>query len=129
MGMEAEVEPTPNCTGKKRERSRSAGNIDPRTPEPAMAGGGKTAAPARWLKLEGFAQITSKLNFGGGNARGEKGKSAGEQPQVIDPKDSTWDKIVKMGNQHFITGESGDGSGGGSSVSAERGKRGKRGNK
>ena len=48
--MEGEVEPTPNCTGKKRERSRSAGSIE-RTPELVIAGGGKTAEPTRWLKL------------------------------------------------------------------------------
>ena len=46
--MEVEVEPTPHRTGQKRERSRSAGSIA-RTPEPAIAGGGKAAEPARWL--------------------------------------------------------------------------------
>ena len=76
-----------------------------------------------------FEQIASKLDFGGcGNARGEKAK-AEEQPKVINPKDSTWDEIVKMGNAHFATGESGDGSGGGSGVGAERGEREKRGKK
>ena len=77
-----------------------------------------------------FARITSKLNFDGENATGEMGKSAEEQPQVIDPKDSTWNEILKMGNpQHFVTGESGDGSGGGSSVGGECRKREKRGGK
>ena len=110
--MDAEVEATPNCTGKKREHSRSAGSCDPRTSDPALAGGGKTAEPA-WLRMAGFTQIASKLNFGGcGNARGEKAK-AEEQPKVINPKDSTWDEIVKIGNAHIVTGESDDGGGGG----------------
>ena len=115
--MEAEIEATPNCTGNKRqrERSRSLGSSpNLRTPAPAVVGVGKTAA---WLKLQTFEQIAIKLDFGEscGNARG-KMKNAEEQPQVIDPMESTWNEIVRMGNPHIVTGESGDGSGGGAAA-------------
>jgi hypothetical protein len=66
-----------------------------------------------------FEQIASKLDFGGcGNAREEKAKAEEKQPQVIDPKESTWNEIVRMGNPHIVTGESGDGSGGGAAAAA-----------
>ena len=51
------------------------------------------------------------------------GKSAEEQLQVIDPKVSAWNEIVKMGNPHtFTAGESGDGSGGGVASAPSAGK-------
>ena len=67
-------------------------------------------------------RIASKLNFDA-NATGKMGKSAEEQLQVIDPKDSAWNEIVKMGNPHtFTAGESGDGSGGGVASAPSAGK-------
>ena len=72
--------------------------------------------------MESFAQIASKLNFDG-NTTGKMGKSTEEQLQVIDPKDSVWNEIRKMGNpQKFTTGESGDGSGGGAASAPGTGK-------
>ena len=103
-----------------RTGSRSAGSIA-RTPELEIAGGGKTAEPQRWLKLESFAPITSRLNLDG-NARGKSEKPE-EQFQVIDPKDSVWNEIVKMGNtQKYTKGESGEGSGGGAAAAPSTGK-------
>ena len=37
---------------------------------------------------------------------------------MIDPKESTWNEIVRMGNPRIVTGESGDGSGGGAAAAA-----------
>ena len=49
------------------------------------------------------------------NIRGDRDKTGLKEklPQIIDPMESTWNEIVRMGNPHIVTGESDAGGGGG----------------
>ena len=53
-----------------------------------------------------------------GNDREGKAKADEKLPQVIDPRESTWNEIMRMGNPHIATGENGDGSGGKAAAAA-----------